>query len=87
MFHREFGLPINYKWTKYWLNLYADINKVDRSRIKPHSFRIGGASDMKRRGATLDQIKVVGRWKSSAVESYLRFDESDVRDNKRRFIG
>jgi hypothetical protein len=38
--------------------------------FRPHSFRIGGATEAKRRGVDDDVIKQWGRWSSSA---YLRY--------------
>ena len=37
-----------------------------------HSFRIGRASDLLKRGVPLEEIKRVGRWRSNAVFRYLR---------------
>ncbi|MEW8545794.1 MAG: tyrosine-type recombinase/integrase [Candidatus Thiodiazotropha sp.] len=37
-----------------------------------HSFRIGRASDLASRGVPVEVIKKLGRWKSLAVERYIR---------------
>lgn len=37
-----------------------------------HSFRIGRASDLASKGFPMDVIKKLGRWKSLAVERYIR---------------
>lgn len=37
-----------------------------------HSFRIGRASDLASKGVSSDVIKQMGRWKSRAVERYIR---------------
>ena len=45
---------------------------LDDSRYKSHSFRIGGASGMFNKGASVPEIKATGRWKSDAYKSYIR---------------
>ena len=37
-----------------------------------HSFRIGRASDLASKGLSNETIKQLGRWKSDAVERYIR---------------
>ena len=37
-----------------------------------HSFRIGRASDMIKYGASIEEVKIAGRWKSSCVYRYIR---------------
>lgn len=44
----------------------------DTNRFKAHSFRIGGATTLSMSGYTIDEIKKMGRWKSSAYKSYIR---------------
>ena len=38
-----------------------------------HSFRIGRATDLRKFGYTIEQIKHLGRWRSNAVYRYLKF--------------
>ena len=45
---------------------------LDSSLYDTHSFRIGRATDLMRSGYTVDQIKLLGRWKSNAVFKYIR---------------
>lgn len=45
---------------------------VDTNRFKSHSFRIGGATALSMSGYSIDEIKKVGRWKSSAYKSYIK---------------
>lgn len=40
--------------------------------FRPHSFRLGGATEAKRRGVDDDVIKQWGRWSSSAYLRYIR---------------
>ena len=45
---------------------------LDPSRYKGHSFRIGAASHAAAQGFTDAQIRIMGRWKSSAFLKYIR---------------
>ena len=45
---------------------------LDSSLYDTHSFRIGRATDLFKRGVQVDVIKEAGRWKSNAVYKYLR---------------
>ena len=46
--------------------------------IRSHSFRIGGASELSRRGVTESKIKRWGRWNSNAYSSYIRLNCLDL---------
>ena len=45
---------------------------LDTSRFSSHSFRIGAATTAASNGAPLDVIMKKGRWRSAAVQSYIR---------------
>ena len=45
---------------------------LDSAHYKTHSFRIGGATSCALSGVSEDQIKLMGRWSSSAYRSYIR---------------
>ena len=45
---------------------------LDNKYYKSHSFRIGAASAAADRGFSDDDIKMAGRWKSSAFKTYIR---------------
>lgn len=42
-----------------------------------HSFRIGAATSAAKAGLSISQIKLLGRWRSSAYQSYTRTDRND----------
>ena len=52
------------------LSLTKYSNRLDR--YNTHSFRIGRATDMAARGATDQQIQMIGRWKTTAFKKYIR---------------
>ncbi len=43
----------------------------DTSAITPHSLRIGATTTVVSQGASLSQLKLLGRWKSDAYKSYI----------------
>ena len=45
---------------------------LDPSKFNTHSFRIGGATELFRRGVSVDVIKKLGRWKGDTFEMYTR---------------
>ena len=46
-------------------------NKLDPSRYGIHGMRTGRASDLLQLGLSVETIKKLGRWKSTAVYTYL----------------
>ena len=45
---------------------------LNSSLYDVHSFRIGRTCDLEKFGYSIEQIKVLGRWKSNAVYKYLK---------------
>ena len=54
------------------LRTLLDKLNLDSSLYDVHSFRIGRTSDLHKFGYSIEQIKIMGRWKSNAVYRYLR---------------
>ena len=54
------------------LNLCLRFLKLDVSRLTSHSFRIGRATLALEQGMTVEQIRMLGRWKGDAFQKYLR---------------
>ena len=52
-------------------SIVKDLN-LNQNYYDTHSFRIGRATDLMKRGVPIDKIKEQGRWKSNAVYKYLR---------------
>jgi hypothetical protein len=46
--------------------------QFNNSSIKSHSFRIGGATYIAQQGASDEQIRKAGRWRSNAFHAYIR---------------
>jgi len=49
-----------------------------RDHVRPHSFRIGGATELSRRGVADSDIKRWGRWSSNAYTSYIRLEVDNL---------
>lgn len=47
---------------------------LDPAIFKPHSFRIGAATHAFLSGASMDEIQLMGRWKSHAFRKYIRVE-------------
>ena len=45
---------------------------IESSKYKSHSFRIGATTALSMAGYPIDEIKNLGRWKSTAYKSYIR---------------
>ena len=45
---------------------------IESSKYKAHSFRIGATTALSMAGYPIDEIKNLGRWKSTAYKSYIR---------------
>ena len=45
---------------------------LDKRFYKSHSFRIGAATTAYQKGFSDEDIKIAGRWKSSAFQTYIR---------------
>jgi len=66
------GAPLTRYQFSAILNKTLTYAGIDHSNIKCHSFRIGGATALSMAGKSIDEIKSIGRWKSSAYKSYIR---------------
>jgi hypothetical protein len=62
-----------------FLNVVVPIwTRHDFPRISGHAFRIGGTTELLRRGVAPDVIKVSGRWASDSFLKYWRMEDEIV---------
>jgi hypothetical protein len=47
-------------------------------QITPHSFRIGAATLAAAQGKSSEQIRVMGRWKTTAYSRYIRLSSTSA---------
>ena len=64
--------PVTQAFFRNFLREIIVALELDPQVYEPHSFRIGRASDLMKKGFSIDRIKQIGRWKSNAVYKYLR---------------
>lgn len=64
--------PVKPEQFRKMLKKMIDLLNVNSQYYNTHSLRIGGANDLEKWGATVDQIKKWGRWLTGAVWKYFR---------------
>ncbi|XDV36891.1 hypothetical protein PO909_006605 [Leuciscus waleckii] len=72
------GAPLSKGWFRTQLNSVVKSCSLSPSLYTGHSFRIGAATTAADRGISTSAIKVLGRWSSSAFESYIRPDSKTI---------
>ncbi|XDV40900.1 hypothetical protein PO909_009897, partial [Leuciscus waleckii] len=68
------GAPLSKAWFRNQLVSVLKSCSLSPSQYTVHSFRIGAATTAAERGISTAAIKILGRWSSSAFESYIRPD-------------
>lgn len=66
------GKPVTYSFFRTHLNDVITYLGYDTKLYKSHSFRIGAATNAAVMGYSEESIKRMGRWKSSALNNYIR---------------
>ena len=66
------GSPVTPQQIRTVLKTLIQRLNLDPNLYEMHSFRVGMASDMLKRGIKIEKIKLAGRWKSNAVFKYIR---------------
>lgn len=72
LFRFENGLPLTRPRFVQWVRKALAEAGLDPSKYGGHSFRIGAATAAAKRGIGEATIKTLGRWKSEAVQRYIR---------------
>ena len=66
--------PITPSYFRSFLKSSLALAGLSSLRITPHSFRIGAATYAASTGSTSEQIKTLGRWRSTAFNKYIRIN-------------
>ncbi|XP_026119848.1 uncharacterized protein LOC113099011 isoform X1 [Carassius auratus] len=74
LFSLSNGAPLSKTWFRSHLVSVLKNCSLSPSLYTGHSFRIGAATTAAERGVPTTAIKILGRWSSSAFESYIRPD-------------
>ena len=69
------GKPVSYGYASDKLHSLLVFIGLDPSKYKPHSFRIGAATSAIQMGYSDDFVRKLGRWKSDAVQGYIRLPQ------------
>ena len=70
------------KW--YHMRCAASGRVPNHDQVKPHSFRIAGATLLFAAGVTTDKIKTMGRWASDVYRIYCRLSKERLLDLSKR---
>ena len=68
------GFVLDSVWVNDLIKQLASALGLPPQHFAPHSLRIGAATDLVNKGATLPQLKKFGRWKTGACFKYMRDD-------------
>ncbi|KAL1282097.1 hypothetical protein QQF64_000900 [Cirrhinus molitorella] len=80
LFIHSNGFPMTKRWFRIHLSTTLTAAGLSPDIFTSHSFRIGAATTAAERGVPESTIKLLGRWSSSAYETYIRSDYHKVLD-------
>ena len=86
LFSFEDGTPLTRLRFKTLLSATLKRAGLDDSKYNTHSFRIGAATSAKMAGITDLHIQKLGRWKSSAYQSYIRTPTPVLKQLSRQLV-
>ncbi|XP_052064929.1 uncharacterized protein LOC127704767 [Mytilus californianus] len=72
LFLNSSGEAVSRQLFQHALNGALNFCGLSRAYYKPHSFRIGFATDASAKGLSTETIRNLGRWKSDAFKLYIR---------------
>ena len=78
LFCMKNGKPLSRYNIKSKLQYFCNKCNLDSNRYKGHSFRIGGATSLARRGFPSYIIQILGRWRSDCYRIYTRYNHNDI---------
>lgn len=74
LFQFHSGSPVSYQFVSTNLQNTVKFIGLNSQWYKGHSFRIGAATEAAKRGLSQIEIQKLGRWKSDAVQKYIRIN-------------
>ena len=80
LFQHSDGSPIKAHFVNRMLKSSLKSAGLTKS-ITSHSFRIGAATWSAKHGNSIEQIKAMGRWRSSAFQKYIRVQSTVIAKN------
>ena len=72
LFQFFYGTPVPYSFVSAKLQSIFRFFNLDSTVYKPHSFRIDAAITAYLNGRFEDVIRRTGRWRSNAIDKYIR---------------
>ena len=66
------GIPVTPEHLRKLLKSLLVNSGLDSSLYGVHSFRIGQTTDLIKFGYSVDEVKLMGRWKSNVIFKYIR---------------
>ena len=67
------GMPVTPEQVHKTLKLLLCNLGLESTLYGMHSFRIGRTTDLIKFGYSVDEVKLLGRWKSNVIYKYIRF--------------
>jgi len=86
LFIFEDGTPLTRDSFKTLLSTTLRVAGLDDAHYNTHSFRIGAATSAKMAGISDIHIQLLGRWKSSAYQGYIRMPTPVLRKLSKQLV-
>ena len=67
------GSPVLPMHVRKLLHLMIQRLNLESNLYRIHSFRIGQTTDLIKYGYTIDEVKMLGRWRSNVIYKYIRY--------------
>ena len=82
---RGHSIPMSYSYYMQVIKCMCSMSGLNQHEFSSHSLRRGGATYLRMCGASIDEIKERGDWKSNAVYQYLKLSIAERLDMDMRF--
>ncbi|RXN18931.1 proline and serine-rich 1-like protein [Labeo rohita] len=87
LFLDEAKKPVTRFWFQKHLKSVLQSSGIPAEKFSSHSFRIGAATSAAQKGLSKQQIQTLGRWSSEAFQSYIRTNQSHIKEAHQTLIG